>query len=336
MLVFNLVYIFYVTFVLYNFQKLIIMIQKHTRNFFMPKYVLSFLRNQTYIYQKLPRTWLSIRCSSTLSSTETLNNYSDEEKVKLQRWIEMCKFEGDYMPKVITDEQFEALLCKSSFQRKKYLHYLAKREWASTKDKAKKEQQKILKVTECEERLLLNTQTHIRYGLWFNTLFSKTTERNIANLYDHRLANAMIYGQPLVLDMGFESHMAGREISSLAEQVVQAISVNRTDAEPFNLTLCNVDYNYVSMKELQKRMPNIFSSTFPMNISQESYLNLFPRERLVYLSPNARTTLTKYDPDAIYIVGGIVDLGRKEPLTLAKAKKEKIKMAKLPLDRSVL
>lgn len=36
-----------------------------------------------------------------------------------------------------------------------------------------------------------------------------------------------------------------------------------------------------------------------------SYLDLFPREQLVYLSPDSPNVMTKYEHDVIYILGGI-------------------------------
>lgn len=53
----------------------------------------------------------------------------------------------------------------------------------------------------------------------------------------------------------------------------------------------------------------------------------------MYLTPHCREEMTTYDHDAVYIVGGIVDTGENEPVTLAKAKREGIHMQKLPLDR---
>lgn len=55
---------------------------------------------------------------------------------------------------------------------------------------------------------------------------------------------------------------------------------------------------------------------------------------MVYLTPDAEETLT-YDPDDIYIIGSIVDKRTQPPLSLAKAKREGLRMAKFPLDRYV-
>lgn len=84
---------------------------------------------------------------------------------------------------------------------------------------------------------------------------------------------------------------------------------------------------------LLKNIPTLMEKWFPLNVHECSYLDLFPREKLVYLTPHCQQVLNEYDHDDIYIIGGIVDCSNNEPLSLAKAKKEGIRMAKFPLDK---
>lgn len=51
----------------------------------------------------------------------------------------------------------------------------------------------------------------------------------------------------------------------------------------------------------------MYEPWFPLNVHTNSYLDLFPKEQLVYLTPHCREELRTYDHDAIYIIGGIVD-----------------------------
>lgn len=62
---------------------------------------------------------------------------------------------------------------------------------------------------------------------------------------------------------------------------------------------------------------------------------MFPRDRLFYLTPHSDNIIKKIDPDAVLIVGGIVDMSSNKPLTLAKAKRQRIKHGKLPLGQYV-
>jgi len=71
----------------------------------------------------------------------------------------------------------------------------------------------------------------------------------------------------------------------------------------------------------------------PVTVTEKSYLDLYPKQDLIYLSPDAHNTLSHFDANKIYILGGIVDKYGEEPLTLTKAKKEGIACYKLPLDR---
>ncbi len=55
----------------------------------------------------------------------------------------------------------------------------------------------------------------------------------------------------------------------------------------------------------------------------------------LYLTPDSRTDLLEYNPDDVYIVGGIVETAGDVPYTLTKAKKLGIRHARLPTKRTV-
>lgn len=58
---------------------------------------------------------------------------------------------------------------------------------------------------------------------------------------------------------------------------------------------------------LHKYIPTMYEKEFPMNIHENSYLDLFPKQKLVYLTPHCREEMDTFDHDAVYIVGAIVD-----------------------------
>ena len=75
---------------------------------------------------------------------------------------------------------------------------------------------------------------------------------------------------------------------------------------------------------------------FPVEITTKSHLDLFPREKMVYLSPDSNNDLRKFNEDDIYVIGGIIDIGDdRAPLTLANAKKHKIRHARFPMKRVI-
>ena len=41
-----------------------------------------------------------------------------------------------------------------------------------------------------------------------------------------------------------------------------------------------------------------------------AYFEAFPKEKLVYLTADAEETLQSFDPEKVYVIGGIVDRNR--------------------------
>lgn len=67
-----------------------------------------------------------------------------------------------------------------------------------------------------------------------------------------------------------------------------------------------------------------------VEIHEKCYTELYPKERLLMLTPDSPNDL-EYNFNDIYIVGGIVDRGHEQPLTMSKAKRLGLRTARLPL-----
>lgn len=101
--------------------------------------------------------------------------------------------------------------------------------------------------------------------------------------------------------------MSQQELKNTAKQLALAFSVNREHKNPFPIQFCNVNFNGPVMKHLLKHIPTLYNPEFPINISHKSYLDMFPREKLVYLTPHCRNEMTHFDYDSVYIIGSMVD-----------------------------
>lgn len=80
----------------------------------------------------------------------------------------------------------------------------------------------------------------------------------------------------------------------------------------------------------------VFSPKNFINRSQKHFTELFPKDKLVYLSPDAEDTIEEFDKQAVYILGAVVDRYTDKPLTFQSAKQHNIKSVKLPLEKYVL
>lgn len=135
----------------------------------------------------------------------------------------------------------------------------------------------------------------------------------------------------MIIDCSYEEHMTNLERSRVVNGLKRVYSENRKHLKPFDLHLCGVQPESGIIKNLCQQIPTLLSKSSPTGIHPECFTELFPKERLVMLTPDSDEVLD-YNFNDIYITGGIVDFGRNEPLTLAKAKQLGIRSARLPLD----
>lgn len=144
----------------------------------------------------------------------------------------------------------------------------------------------------------------------------------------------MQFEPKLVLDCSYDDYMTKREAISAAKQLMYCFAENRLHDQPFDLYFCNANMSAsTTMRHLHSHIPTMLEPHFPLNVHACSYLDLFPKEQLVYLTPHCKQDLVSFNPDDTYIVGAMVDTVNNEPLSLAKAKREGLRMARLPLDR---
>ncbi|NXU68175.1 TM10B methyltransferase, partial [Horornis vulcanius] len=73
------------------------------------------------------------------------------------------------------------------------------------------------------------------------------------------------------------------------------------------------------------------SCVFEMDTTPESYLDLFPLEAIVYLTPDSENVLEDINPDKVYVLGGLVDESIHKQLTLRRAREQCLQTARLPI-----
>lgn len=142
---------------------------------------------------------------------------------------------------------------------------------------------------------------------------------------------AALFGQKIVVDCSYDHLLTDVERSKTAKGLKRVYSENRAHQKPLDLHLCGVQLDSGVFRNLSGQIPSLFKKPSLTKLHSECFSKLFPKERLVMLTPDSDTEF-QYDPHAIYVVGGLVDLGRNEPYTLAKAKRLGIRSARFPLE----
>ncbi|XP_076468669.1 mitochondrial ribonuclease P protein 1 homolog [Babylonia areolata] len=266
------------------------------------------------------------------SATEVLQNLSPEDARKLK----IIKLEFDVteqmngkVPEVMTDENWlHALKLDSKSQRLRYYIFLRKVEMLKKSRKRKQETKQELKQREKAEAA---DETEPVYK---NTIFFTIRETTLKKAGNYRLAHALQFGQPLVFDMDYEQYMRSQDCQNLVFQLLLSYSRNREAREPFHFFLTSLDPRGRVLRMLQRQ--KLVGSNFLGTMTDQSYLDLFPRKNLVYLSPHASDNLKDVSADDVYIIGGIVDKINTSPFSLARAKEQGIRVAKFPLDNYLL
>ncbi|XP_072379606.1 mitochondrial ribonuclease P protein 1 homolog [Diabrotica undecimpunctata] len=294
--------------------------------------------------------YIKKHCSTVVNKEEDIN-YNDvtngdkelEHKLKvLMLEAEVMRQEGKAVPEhnFLREKHWKEILNLSSRSaRQKYLEYLFKLSKRKEHEKVKKEEKRLafeefLAKKEAEPKKEETIEEFaLQYDLQHNNLFLRVYDTTINQLYNNRLIQAMQFGQKLVIDCGYDVNMTKRENLNCAKQFMLLFAENRLHNDPFDIHFCNANKKGDLIKQFYKYIPTIDEPWFPLNLHEASYLDLYPKDQLVYLTPHCREEIREYDHDAVYIVGGIVDKVNQEPLSLAKAKREGIRMAKLPLDR---
>lgn len=254
---------------------------------------------------------------------------STKKLKKLMFEIENYCHEGELVPKKITVSEWKHLLeLPGPKARLKYLKFLAKNEFKRNGDKRKKLKKIINYVKKTES---LNVPDHINYSLKHNNLFMKIAWGSILRLYEAKCCTAMLHSNNIVFDLDYESYMTTRDVNDCVRQILMSAFQNRYHINPLNLHFCNAPTEGKMKDQLKKygECSKVFNC---VNIHEESYLEIFDPKTLVYLSPYARQELHEYNPDDVYIIGAYKNRVKSLPVSVGKAKAEKIRVAKLPLD----
>ncbi|XP_078089033.1 tRNA methyltransferase 10 homolog C [Mustelus asterias] len=238
--------------------------------------------------------------------------------------VQMWRLAGKTVPEDITEEELSAvheLASKSA--KKKYLKYLAIKEG---KKKATKEKRKL------KQEGAKDLQKENEEGIALkNTFLLQFWQRSFDALYNWRAAQSMMFGQPLVFDMSYESYMARREMENTVSQLLECEGYNRRSLDPFHFHFCNLSPEGSYQKELLKRYGDAWDRLL-ITITEKSYVDIFPKDKLVYLTADSPHVLKTFQHDKIYIIGSLVDKSIQTGLSHANAKRLKLATARLPLD----
>merc|ERR1712136_318193 len=145
--------------------------------------------------------------------------------------------------------------------------------------------------------------------------------------YDLRLMHGVQFGQNMVFDLGLPFTMDRAAERRFNTHMKAIYNRNRTMWEPFHISLCNYNPDNLALKRL---VDDHSCRKYMWNVTQKCFTELFPREKIVYLSPKAKDVLTTFNHDDVYVMGATGDRGAS--LCHYKIKELGLRSAKLNVD----
>ncbi|KAM4808260.1 tRNA methyltransferase 10 homolog B [Rhinophrynus dorsalis] len=155
------------------------------------------------------------------------------------------------------------------------------------------------------------------------------SKRFLKALTKERLLEAKDSGPRVCIDLSMTQHMTRKEISRLAAQIRRLYGSNRKAAKPFWLYLTDFVENSLLYDECV-RMNDGFVN-YLVDTTEDSFLDIFPLENIIYLTPDSDNALEDIDPQKVYVLGGLVDESVQKKLTYHKARENGLQTARLPI-----
>ncbi|NXL44064.1 TM10C methyltransferase, partial [Podilymbus podiceps] len=274
-------------------------------------------------WKKVMKSGLQEVVSETVSDRKALSALAAAREM-----LEMWRLAGRSVPENISEEQLKTFMeCPSKSSQKKYLKYLYLKEIYKKNDQKKMDEKRERRL-ETQERA---SETDESKKTSFICLWANCMDR----AYSWRVAQSMIFGQPLVFDMSYEKDMSVREVANTVRQIVLSEGCNRRSVDPFHIHFCNLKDDSLYHKEFIKHYRQAWGKLL-ITVTDQCYTEVFPKDKLIYLTADSPKVMKTFDHDKIYIVGSMVDKSIKTGVSLARAKRLGLETAALPLDKYLL
>ncbi|NXR60322.1 TM10C methyltransferase, partial [Rhadina sibilatrix] len=274
-------------------------------------------------WKKVMKSGLQEELSETVSEPKELSGLAAARET-----LEMWRLAGRAVPENISEEQLKTFMeCPSKSAKKKYLKYLHLKELHKKNDKRKMNEKRERRL-EAQDQASNTDETKKNP---FVCLWSSTMDK----AYNWRAAQSMIFGQPLVFDMSYEKEMSVREVTNTVSQIVMSESCNRRSVDPFHIHFCNFKDDSLYHRQFLKSYKQAWSKLL-ITVTDQCYTEIFPKDKLIYLTADSPKVMKTFDHDKIYIIGSMVDKSIKTGVSLARAKRLGLETAALPLEKYLL
>lgn len=162
---------------------------------------------------------------------------------------------------------------------------------------------------------------HLVYGLWHNSLFMKFKRSSVSHLYDRLGQVANRFGgdnvHQLLVDLDQSASLSYVRTRILAMQIRHLISYNKYHArEPYRIELMMSKFSESLDSIFSRSLPSIWNSESKPFVSRIDVLKRYHPKRLLYILPSAKRVVSVdelADPSNILVLPGYSSSDLRDP-----------------------
>lgn len=137
----------------------------------------------------------------------------------------------------------------------------------------------------------------------------------------------------VAIDLSFDDLMTEKDLSSCSSQLMRIYTNNRRAKRPIPVHFTGLIEGGKLFKALDKHEGWM---NWDIVRHSESFMELFEKDKIIYLTSESEDVLDELEKNAVYIIGGLVDHNHHKCLTYELALKNKIRTARLPLSEHLI
>ncbi|XP_026329365.1 tRNA methyltransferase 10 homolog A [Hyposmocoma kahamanoa] len=134
----------------------------------------------------------------------------------------------------------------------------------------------------------------------------------------------------IIIDLSFDNLMIEKDRFKVIKQILRCYSINRRSDKPLKFHITS--FGEKSKTDISRH--NGYEH-WDIEYHDAGYLDIFPKEKIVYLSSESENIIENFDEDTYYVIGGLVDHNKHKGLCHKIAVEQGIRHAQLPLQKYV-
>ncbi|XP_070515716.1 tRNA methyltransferase 10 homolog A isoform X2 [Cardiocondyla obscurior] len=132
----------------------------------------------------------------------------------------------------------------------------------------------------------------------------------------------------ITIDLSFDELMIDKDIAKLTKQILRCYTLNRRAKAPMQFSLTS--FTGKSRASMEKH--NGYEH-WDVSFYTESYINIYPKDKIIYLTSESNNVIDNLQHDCIYVIGGLVDHNAHKGMCHKLAVEAGVKHGRLPLDK---